>query len=468
MNLPFDLGAGTIAKILGGGAAIGVIASSWGKIMMVLHKIKSIFITEFDMRGYGYRSVGRSAIIYYLKKHYKCVGGRKWDYSIDMLYLKHKQRYSICAFKRFIPINDITILVKKWSLLFVTKMGGRRDEFSDDEDMPFVIWSFRGLLNPDKLMTEAIEEYDEFIKTGLAGSSRYSIIRKAGDRGSKMNFGSVTKSSEIDPDNKTYKGSSSQKAFFAEKQGTLDPLGFEWNDVVHDGSPGKEIYSLNDELRERYNEVAFWLEHKSYYYERGMPWKKGWLISGVPGSGKTAFIRYMAKHLDLPLVIFDLSTFSNNDFVEEWNSIEDHVPCIALIEDIDSVYNGRKNITDTDMDRGVTFDCLLNCLDGIKRTDGLFVIITTNHPETIDPAIGQISDTGNTTRPGRIDKIIQINELDEQQRTDIANSILIDFEKEEIDEIVKSSEDVTGAVFVDKCICIAERKLYDIEGSVKT
>ena len=37
----------------------------------------------------------------------------------------------------------------------------------------------------------------------------------------------------------------------------------------------------------------------------------------------------------------------------------------------------------------LTFDCLLNCLDGVERADGIFTIITTNDIGKIDPALGQ-------------------------------------------------------------------------------
>jgi hypothetical protein len=106
-----------------------------------------------------------------------------------------------------------------------------------------------------------------------------------------------------------------------------------------------------------------------------------------------------------------------------------NVPCIALIEDIDNVFHGRENISrkhgmmsflmaskkkDGEADQPppspLTFDCLLNCLDGVDRCDGVFTIVTTNSIDKIDPALGQPRKLPDGTvefissRPGRIDK----------------------------------------------------------------
>jgi len=53
----------------------------------------------------------------------------------------------------------------------------------------------------------------------------------------------------------------------------------------------------------------------------------------------------------------------------------------------------KKDGNDNDKGRGalgppLTFDCLLNCLDGVERADGIFTVITTNDLSKIDPALG--------------------------------------------------------------------------------
>jgi hypothetical protein len=89
-----------------------------------------------------------------------------------------------------------------------------------------------------------------------------------------------------------------------------------------------------------------------------------------------------------------------------------NVPCLALIEDIDNVFHGRENVArkhglmpmvlaapkkgDGNGDGGdlglrtpLTFDCLLNCLDGVERVGGIFTLVTTNDIGKVDAALGQ-------------------------------------------------------------------------------
>ena len=72
-------------------------------------------------------------------------------------------------------------------------------------------------------------------------------------------------------------------------------------------------------------------------------------------------IRGIAEDIDLPVYVFDLATLFNNELRAYWREMLTNVPCIALIEDIDAIFKGRQNIAGGHL----TFDCLLNCLDGI-------------------------------------------------------------------------------------------------------
>jgi len=120
----------------------------------------------------------------------------------------------------------------------------------------------------------------------------------------------------------------------------------------------------------------------------------------------------------------------------------------------------RKNVTDTQTEKGVTFDCLLNCLDGIQRNDGVFVIITSNRSETIDPAIGCANDDGSASRPGRIDRIIEIKDLNMTQKEKIARVIMKGFE-EFIPDLLEIGKNENGACFVNRCRIMAEKVYWD-------
>jgi SpoVK/Ycf46/Vps4 family AAA+-type ATPase len=162
------------------------------------------------------------------------------------------------------------------------------------------------------------------------------------------------------------------------------------------------------------------------------------------------------------------------------------VPCIALIEDIDNVFHGRENVTrknglmpivlsskkENDNESSsrppftpLTFDCLLNCLDGVERSDGIFTIITTNDISKVDPALGQprrLPD-GTTefisTRPGRIDKAVELTYMEPGDKKRMARRILGDY-PEKVAAMLEFIDrypdlDETPAQFQERCGQIA-------------
>jgi SpoVK/Ycf46/Vps4 family AAA+-type ATPase len=155
----------------------------------------------------------------------------------------------------------------------------------------------------------------------------------------------------------------------------------------------------------------------------------------------------------MPIYVFNLAEMGNHELMKAWTSMQVNVPCIALIEDIDNVFHGRENVArkhgpmpflfphkkgeEGDAPRvpfsPLTFDCLLNCLDGVDRADGVFTIITTNDISKVDPALGQprrLPD-GTTefisTRPGRIDKAVELSYMEPADKKLMARRILGDY-----------------------------------------
>src|SRR5438105_9483506 len=160
------------------------------------------------------------------------------------------------------------------------------------------------------------------------------------------------------------------------------------------------------------NEIELWRNHRAWYADKGIPWKRGWLLYGPPGTGKTALARAFAEDLNMPIYVFNLAEMSNHELIKTWTAMQVNVPCVALIEDLDNVFHGRENVArkhgpmsllfarppggdhdNKNADRPAltppTFDCLPNCIDGVDRCDGVFTIITTNDITKVDPALGQ-------------------------------------------------------------------------------
>ncbi len=204
--------------------------------------------------------------------------------------------------------------------------------------------------------------------------------------------------------------------------------------------------SLRPELTQLADELKFWHRSQTWYQQHGIPWRRGVLLWGGPGTGKTSFARAIAELLDLPVHVFDLAGMSNQDLKRAWRNMLETSPCIALLEDLDAVFEGRKNVAPPSaMSQGVTFNELLNCIDGIERVDGMLLVVTTNCLDKLDPAL--------VDRPGRIDSKVEFKSLDHEGRVKMATRILDDVELA-VKLSMDGAED-SAAQFQERCFRIA-------------
>ena len=126
---------------------------------------------------------------------------------------------------------------------------------------------------------------------------------------------------------------------------------------------------------------------------------------------------------------------------------------MIVLEDIDGVFRGRENIAKTGgmmSSGGLTYDALLNCIDGVERADGVLLVVTTNHPDTVDPAM---------MRAGRVDRVVTFESLDLPRRIQLARRILGD--GEDAERIAIEAGEVPAARFVEMCCRIALEKVFD-------
>lgn len=157
--------------------------------------------------------------------------------------------------------------------------------------------------------------------------------------------------------------------------------------------------SVLDDARE-------FLASESWYSERGIPFRRGYLLHGAAGAGKTSLINSIAGELDLDIYVVTLSKRGLDD--NTLNELISDIPAkaIALMEDIDAAFthdvqrssdassSSSSSKGESDSSAGVTLSGLLNAIDGVAAQEGRLLFATTNHVERLDPAL---------SRPGRMD-----------------------------------------------------------------
>ena len=151
-------------------------------------------------------------------------------------------------------------------------------------------------------------------------------------------------------------------------------------------------------------DVSKFLGNKNWYSRMGIAYKRGYLFYGPPGTGKTSLSVAMASEFGMSLSVLNLSTTGVNDTsLLELLSVSDSRE-IILIEDIDCAF---EETTQAPKDgEKLTMSGLLNALDGVVSQEGRIVIMTTNHPEKLNPAL---------IRPGRIDYRLCVDLADAYQ-----------------------------------------------------
>lgn len=151
-----------------------------------------------------------------------------------------------------------------------------------------------------------------------------------------------------------------------------------WDDVILPGG-------MDSRLR---SDLMSFLGSRDVYQRYGVPYKRGMLLSGPPGNGKTLCVRLLVKQAALPTIF--VRSFAARYGEEESNIMDVFrrarkiAPCTLILEDVDSLIKPQ------------CLSVFLNELDGLSDDTGILTIATTNHPEKLDPALIE--------RPSRFDR----------------------------------------------------------------
>ncbi len=155
-----------------------------------------------------------------------------------------------------------------------------------------------------------------------------------------------------------------------------------------------------------------------WYRSVGIPWHRGYLLSGKAGAGKTSLVSAIAGELKMDLYLLNISG-SNMDDERLVGLMADVRPgTIVLMEDVDCTFPDRDTSKEA---KGVTLSGLLNCLDGIQSREGCLIFMTSNYADKLDPAL---------VRPGRVDVKLEFGYATLDQAMRLRDRIAPDFPDE--------------------------------------
>lgn len=193
---------------------------------------------------------------------------------------------------------------------------------------------------------------------------------------------------------------------------------------------------------------------RRWYSNRGIPYRRGYLLHGPPGTGKSSLSLALAGFFGMRIYIVSLSSVTANE--ENLSSLFAELPrrCVVLLEDIDTAglthTREGQDLPAVDVDqtsnttkkkkRGKSGDAnantnnntplgrlslsgLLNILDGVASQEGRVLIMTTNHIEKLDKAL---------IRPGRVDMIVSFGRSDRDMTAAIFRAIYAPLEGDEV------------------------------------
>jgi hypothetical protein len=452
----------------GGGIAalVAIIVGAWGYIRSIWKYIVNIFIGESILKddaanatvAFSFNKAIRSPLGMRVFGGYESyVHPKRWSESIvyegitsDPILVKYNKRYALVS------------LAGGGEKSSSSNIGEYNDNMANVVKVRYLRWFF----DIEKFIIEAVDFYNSEKRQRNGDNNkknkhtRFKMVRYSG-RGYSLREDGKPPEPTAGNSPATSKGGNRIENLIM--TGVFRLLRWNREDLQmkpEDGQSPFTGYPFPDEVGEAIKELNCWLNNEKWFRSKSIPWRRGWLLYGPPGTGKSTLVRALAMYFDLPVFIFDLSSMTNDQFVKYWEEMLSNTPCIALIEDIDSVFHGRKYVgSEMQGIPHITYDCILNCISGVKQAGGVFMIVTTNFVDKMDTALGVLDKDGKSSRPGRIDKAIHLGNMAEPQRKVLAKHILSDY-PELVEETVKLGDGETAAQFQSRCAQIALSRFW--------
>jgi hypothetical protein len=199
-------------------------------------------------------------------------------------------------------------------------------------------------------------------------------------------------------------------------------------------------------------DIAYFLKSRKMYKEDlNLPWKRGYMLIGPPGNGKSLLIRCICKYwglrsMDIRHAIRQDGSISLNTGTEhkiDTYYFPDEVkPTVFIMEDIDkfvSFQSGEKH-RDTST---VSLHDVLKGMDGIEEYSDAIVIATTNYPNQLSEAL--------INRPGRFDRIWEIKKPEQANIIKFFKMRKVEFKDSSMEKVAEDLGEVSMA-FVEEFV----------------
>lgn len=145
-----------------------------------------------------------------------------------------------------------------------------------------------------------------------------------------------------------------------------------------------------------------WRNMKQWYNDHSIIYKKGILLYGEPGAGKSSIIRAISEMFGKCNIVISNSS-KPGDILDNHNiHVGNSIMTVFVFEDIDILFMNRSGISD---EKSSALNTVLQILDGPLSKSNTIYIATTNKRELLDPAL---------TRPGRFDLQLEVKYFDEE------------------------------------------------------